>query len=121
MAGTIVGKNDCLVGENTNKGQCLVGENTNKGQMSCWCFHQQGLGGKYMARYIAEKKIIVCNETPREGLRRQLSAFGGDYSRKPDPRENVSEKQSGSEGKTPRGTPKEAIKNKKSPVTKRGF
>ena len=53
--------------------------------------------GKYMGRDIGKKKNIVCNETSREGLRRQLSAFGGDYSRKPDPRENVSEKHSGSE------------------------
>jgi hypothetical protein len=123
----------CLVGENTNKGQYLVGENTNKGQCLVGENTNKGCGGdemivllvktptratnkgwgKYMARDIAEKKIIVCNETPREGLRRQLRlgrTIAESLTRGRIGCSNRLRKQ-----KTPRGTPKEAIKNKKKP------
>ena len=82
MEGDIAGKNGCLVGENTNKGH-------QKKMVVLLVKTPTRAGGKiYGKRHWEEKKIIVCNETPREGLRRQLSDFGGDYSRKPDPREN---------------------------------
>jgi hypothetical protein len=73
-----------------------------------------------MARDIAEKKIIVCNETPREGLRRQLR-LGRTIAESLTRGRMWARNKAGAREK-PRGArPKKRLRTKKSPVTKRGF